>query len=182
MKPLLVEKNDIKIFILFLMNNVGYPLDFSSINDIVIQDGVVNYFDFADCFAELLDTGNIKEIKDENEECLYEITKQGKEVADNLQTDIRPLILEKSLKSALQLLSFRKRGARLDTDVVKNENGTYTLTCLIFEQDREIMKVSINLDNLKQVDKMKSNFINKPEIVYRGIISVLSGDINYLLS
>ena len=53
------DKNDIKIFILYLLRHIGYPLDFVSINDIVVQDGYVGYFDFAECFAELLETGNI---------------------------------------------------------------------------------------------------------------------------
>ena len=48
MQAPLKEKNDIKIFILYLMRNIGYPLDFSNINDIVVQDGIVNYFDFAE--------------------------------------------------------------------------------------------------------------------------------------
>ena len=60
----LKDKNDIKIFILYLLRNIGYPLDFDNINDIVVQDGIVGYFDFADCFAELLDTGNIAEEKE----------------------------------------------------------------------------------------------------------------------
>ena len=53
------DKNDIKIFILYLLRHIGYPLDFVSINDIVVQDGYVGYFDFAECFAEMLDDGLI---------------------------------------------------------------------------------------------------------------------------
>ena len=64
MQGQLKEKNDIKIFILYLLRNVGYPLDFGNINDIVLQDGVVGYFDFAECFAVLLDAGNVQEIKE----------------------------------------------------------------------------------------------------------------------
>ena len=47
----LTDKFEIKIFILFLLKNIKEPLEFSMINDIVIQDGYVNYFDFAICFA-----------------------------------------------------------------------------------------------------------------------------------
>ena len=43
----LTDKFEIKIFILFLLKNIKEPLEFSMINDIVIQDGYVNYFDFA---------------------------------------------------------------------------------------------------------------------------------------
>ena len=55
MQAQLKEKNDIKIFILYLMRNIGYPLDFSNINDIVVQDGIVNYFDFAEFGAHMAD-------------------------------------------------------------------------------------------------------------------------------
>ena len=55
MQAQLKDKNDIKIFILYLMRHVGRPLDFVSINDIVVQDGYVGYFDFVECFAELLE-------------------------------------------------------------------------------------------------------------------------------
>ena len=62
MQAPLKEKNDIKIFILYLLKNLNYPLDFNTISDIVVQDEFVNYFDFAECFAELLDIGNIEQL------------------------------------------------------------------------------------------------------------------------
>ena len=45
MQAPLKEKNDIKIFILYLLKNLNYPLDFNTISDIVVQDEFVNYFD-----------------------------------------------------------------------------------------------------------------------------------------
>ena len=50
------DKNEIKIFTLFLMDKIGYPLDYNNIASIVVQDGVVRYFDFADCFYHICDT------------------------------------------------------------------------------------------------------------------------------
>ena len=35
-------------------------------NDIVLQDEFVNYFDFALCFSELLDAGQVEESGEEN--------------------------------------------------------------------------------------------------------------------
>ena len=51
----LTDPNDIKIFILYLMKNLHRPLDFTTVSEISVQDGFVNYFDFASCFAELMD-------------------------------------------------------------------------------------------------------------------------------
>ncbi len=177
------DKNDIKIFILYLMRNIGYPLDFANINDIVVQDGLVGYFDFAQCFAELLDTGNIREIKPEKEKDdeLYEVTEQGIRVAENLESNLLGYIKEKSLKSALRLLSFKKRGSEIKCSAVPTEDGKYIMTCTIIEERREIMKVTVLLESRAQFEKMRYNFNDRPETVYRGILALLSGEVNYLL-
>ena len=56
------EENEIKIFILYLLDKIGYPLDYPSIGSIMMQDGIVNFFDFAQCFFALVDAGHIREI------------------------------------------------------------------------------------------------------------------------
>ena len=175
------EKEDIKTFILFLMRNIGYPLEFSMINDIVLQDGFVASFDFTECFAELLETGNIREIRGENGEELYEITEQGILVSDTLESDLLSMIKEKSLKSAVRLLSFRKRGAKIKFSYDAVSEDKYTATCSISEQGEEIMKIDLSLGSYNQLQKIRMNFTEKPEIVYRGVFAVLTGDINYLI-
>ena len=177
----LKDKNDIKIFILYLMRHIGYPLDFANINDIVVQDGVVGYFDFADCFAELLDTGNIVEVKVQGT-CLYRITDQGIHVADNLQSNILTAIRERSLKSALRLLSFKKKGSLIKHESEELKNGGYKLTCRIIEEKEEILNLCVFLDNKAQLDKMEYNFDKNPEVVYRGVLALLSGEVNYLVN
>ncbi len=180
MQTSLKDKNDIKIFILYLMRNVGYPLEFENLNDIVIQDGVVGYFDFVECFGELLDTGNIAEIKIDGND-FYEITEQGKQVSDNLEGNLLGIIRDKSLKSALRLLSFKKRGSEIKCASKELDDGRYLLTCSIIESHREIMHIELLADNKIQLEKMKYNFSDKPEICYKGILALMSGEVNYLL-
>ena len=64
----LKKEDEIKIFILYLLDKIGYPLDYPSIGSIMMQDGIVNFFDFAQCFFSLVDAGHIREIiADKNE-------------------------------------------------------------------------------------------------------------------
>ena len=177
----LKEKNDIKIFILYLMRHVGYPLDFSNINDIVLQDGIVNYFDFAECFAELIDSRNIEELREEGGETLYAITEQGKSVSDSLQSDLLMMIREKSLKSAIRLLDFQKKGLASKCGFEPLPDGRYEFNCRITEHKSDIMNITLTVDNKKMLDRMLYNFRERPETVYRGLLSVLTGEINYLL-
>lgn len=90
-------------------------------------------------------------------------------------------IREKSLKNALRLLSFKKRGADLKCIGEELEDSHYRITCIIWEHKEEILRLSVVLDNRTQFERMKINFYDKPEIVYRGILALLSGEVNYLL-
>ena len=58
----LKDKNEIKIFILYLMYKIGYPLEYNTITSIMIQDGVVEFIDFSECFMELVEGGMINVI------------------------------------------------------------------------------------------------------------------------
>ena len=176
----LKDKNDVKIFILYLLRHVGYPLDFANVNDIVLQDGVVGYFDFAECFNELIQAGNIEEIT-ENGKLLYAITEQGKSVADSLQSEIIAFIREKSLKSAMRLLDFERKGWTAKQSYTTLEDGRYEYTCSIMEHKKKILSITVVLDSQKTLEKMMYNFKQRPEVVYRGLFTVLTGEINYLL-
>ena len=180
MSELLKNKNDIKIFVLYLLENIGFPMDYATINDIALQDGFVNYFEFADAFAELLETGNIEEIQGDHEP-LYKITVQGIEVAETLQSKLHGSIREKSLKSAVRFISFREKGTRVRFEFDILPNDRFLSHCIISEKDDEIMRVSLKLESRAQLEKIRANFYDKPEIVYRGILSVLTGEINYLI-
>ena len=46
---------NVKIFVLYLMENVGKPLDFVTLNDIVMQTDYIMYLDFAEAFHKMLD-------------------------------------------------------------------------------------------------------------------------------
>ncbi len=182
MQSQLRDKNDIKIFILHLLRHISHPLDFVSINDIVVQDGFVGYFDFVECFAELLETGNIIELpaEDGGEE-LYEISAQGATVAETLDSRILPSIREKSLKSAMRFLSFRERGAKVKFDFEPLPNGRFNANCIITEKDKELFNVTVAVESSTQLERIRRNFYDKPEVVYRGIMAVLTGEVNYLI-
>ena len=60
-------KRNVKIFVLFLMENINYPLDFVSINDIVMQTDYVMYLDFAESFHEMIDGGLIEFVEENGE-------------------------------------------------------------------------------------------------------------------
>ncbi|MBQ3508354.1 MAG: DUF4364 family protein, partial [Clostridia bacterium] len=73
------NKQNIKIFVLYLMQNVGYPMDFVTVNDIIMQTDYVAYLDFAETFSLLEEAELIRrEGTNERGEPTYTVTPKGR--------------------------------------------------------------------------------------------------------
>lgn len=187
----LKDKNQIKIFILYLLDKIGYPLAYNTITSIMIQDGVVEFFDFGECFFELVDAGLVNVIypqknesvgddgKGETATPLYEASLKGRQVALGLSDNIMRGVRERSYRSALRHLSFSQKGAVVDNSF--DRSGDKSLfKCSIKDVDGIVMDVKVRVDNEQQLERMRTNYIQRPEVVYRGLIALLTGDVNYI--
>lgn len=183
MASLVGSKRNVKIFVLYLMQNINYPLDYITLNDIVMQNDYVMYLDFAESFHEMLDSGLIEE-SDKNEagDPLYVVSEKGKIVATELHSEILTSILDKSLECALRYLDFKKRGIKISCKVEKCEDGRYEVICIIKEKDVVIMQNSVIVDTENRARRMEDNFRDHPEIIYKGVFALLSGNINFIFN
>lgn len=199
----------VKVFILYLLEKVGYPLDYNDLATIIIRDGYVDYFDFVTYFHELLEDGHIKKMsvpcdgakdkpseqKDENgvtgpdnssdndaqTKDLYEVSETGRMIAKGLADDLLiAAVREKSYISAMRHLSLEKRGAVVDHRIEMVGDGTYIFHCSIKDCDGMAFDLALRADSYLQVSRMRMNFEDKPDVVYRGIIALVTGNVNYL--
>lgn len=176
----LKKKDDIKIFVLYLLHNINRPLEYEDINAIVMQDGIVGGIDFAECFAELIDSKNILECPDDGK-VYYIITDQGRHVAENLSGELLGYIRTRSLKSALRFISFKERGSEVKTNFSIRADGKYDLCCQIIDERQLSLELKVVADNANQLELMMHTFDDRPEVVYRGVLALLTGEIDYLI-
>ena len=176
----LKKKTEIKLYILYVMKNIGYPIEFDRLNDTVTADGAVNYFGFAECFSELLDTGNIRSAETENGEGFI-ITEQGINVVDVLLDTLIPSVRRTALAAATRLTSFDKRGASIEHSATQLPDGRYLFTFRVSEYMKETFSLSVTLETKEQLDRIEFNLAKDPDGVYKCIMALLSGQANYLL-
>lgn len=183
------DKNEIKIFILFLLYKIGYPLDYNTLGSIVVQDGVVRFFDFADCFFQLLDAGHIARAEGDaaqihlsentDGEELFEITDTGRQVAEVLGESLMITVRDQGVRSALRHLSLKRLGAVVDQTYDTLGDG-FLYHCTIKDKEGTLLGVDLRVDNRRKLEQITKNFADRPEIIYRGILALLSGDVNYI--
>ena len=173
--------NNVKIFVLYLMRNINYPMNFSTINDIVMQNDYIMYLDFAEGFHQMLDGDLICEVgQDERGDTLYTVTSKGAIVAESLKTDLLPSILDKSLECALRYLDFKQRGITVDCTFERLSDRTFDVSFFVMEHGKTIMSTTINVDSEYRSRQMRKNFLERPDAIYRGTIALLTGNVNYL--
>lgn len=185
----LTNPDDIKVFILYLLDRVGYPLRYERVAEIVVQDGIVNFIDFGKYFHELLEDGHITELANEPDvdednpmgHPTYTVSDTGKVIARELQDRLFGTVRERSYQNAIRYLDFAKRGATV-TQTCSMEGDRYIFHCDITDREGTQMELSIRADSEYQLKQMKMTYSNQPEIVFRGIMALLTGEVNYLFT
>ena len=175
------HKTDVKIFILFLLNTVRYPLTYADISDLVLSDGFVAEFDFTECFSQLCELGHIVENEMDGETC-YLISPTGIEAAAELEGTIVSGLRMRSHQAATRLLSLRKRGARVSAVLTPAEGGRCTVTMKTEDAVGLLADVSLTFPTREEAEQVRAHFLEKPEEVLRGITAAATGELAYLLS
>ena len=178
MSGLIRKRNDIKVFILFVMSLLDYPIDHNTLNDLCVQDNYISPFDFSYCIEDLCKAGCVSNYKNGDDD-MYELTANGKVALDGLIDNLLPLVRDRAMHSTVRLLSFEKAGGKVNVDIEKAEHG-YTVNCQITKKGVPFLSISINAPTKSQADRMERKLRESPEEVFRGMSSLLLGDIAFL--
>jgi hypothetical protein len=160
------------------MNNVSRPLEFNEINDIVLQDEFVGYFDFAVCFSELLDIGQLTEVNEDGT-LFYTISEIGKETIASYESSLLPVIRERALNSALKYTASKQNKSNVRATITESGGG-FRLDCNVSDGGVEVFSLSVRHAERERAEQYKKNFEERSEIVFRGALSLLSGDVNFI--
>ena len=177
--PIGPQKN-VKIFVLYLLDNINYPLEYSTINDIVMQTDYVLYLDFAEAFISMLELGLVEKITEDDGTELYVITKRGRWCSQQFHGEIVQALLENALKKALRYLDFKKRGVEVRSWIERAENGKIQISFSCTEKGVCIFYQTLIVDHEERALRMQNNFSERPEDIYKGIIAMMEGNANYL--
>jgi len=165
------EPGDIKLYILCIMQNRGYPLEYSDINDLALYDGVISNMDFIDAFDALERDGLVQK----NEEGDYFVTDSGLFLYETLKSELAGYIHERALNAAMQNISFRRSKIKKKIEITELENGKSRLDLGLSKNYEEFMKISLVYDTRYQAEKAAGAFSEDPELIYTRLINLLGG-------
>lgn len=175
----LKTKTDIKVFLLFLLDNVGYPIEHKLIIDMVSENTEEIIFDYDECLRELSEDGHL--LYDEfGGEKYYMISDSGRMISRELYDRLDKGFRERSLKYAAKYISLTKNGAAVKATVTETEDKRYRVTMQANDSRGEIMSLSIVVNSKEEAEKIRVNYEARPDRVYRGILFSATGRLEFL--
>ncbi len=167
----LVSTDEIRILICYILHSVKQPVPAQQLSELLHYEGIANYFEVSSAFADLCDNGMIAKNAADPE--LYEITRDGSNVAVTLKTSVPITVREKAYSLAVRMLSRIKYAKETKIDITPLDVG-YNIRCAIVEGDLELMAVSLFVPDEAGAQSIKERFLNDPTIIYSGVIELLT--------
>ena len=175
----LETKNEIKVFILFLLNNINYPIDHNAVIGMLSENTDEIRFDYEECLRELADIGHLYFEENEGEK-YYMISNTGRRIANELYDTIDKDFRERSIKYTAKYTSLSKNGSTIEAVVTETEGKRYTVTLRATDTVGEVLSASLTVNSREEAEKIKRRFESQPDAVYRGILFSATGILEFL--
>ena len=161
------DKLDIKLLVLYIMDRVAAPIDFDTLTDLALCDSGVDYFQFAEAAAELLESGHLA--KDGE---FYAVTDKGRRACAAGESSLSPVVRRRCDQHLTALNQALKRKAQIRAEL-RPQTGGYDV-CLTMDDDQGTL-FSLTLLSPSQEDgqRIADQFLLHPDRIYNGILGVV---------
>ena len=170
---------EIKIFLLFLLDNIRYPIEYTTLTKIISENVSELTFDYEECLRELADSEHL--LFDEIDgERYYMISDSGRLIAAELYDRLDPAFREESIKSAAKHISLAKSNAEIDSKITELSDKRLSVSLKAKDKGGELFSISLTVNSRAEAEKIVSNFERNPDNVYRGMLFCVTGKLEFL--
>ena len=170
---------DLKVFLLFLLEQIRYPIDRTTLIRIIAENTDEIVVDYDASLTELTDDGHIWFDGIDGEK-YYMISDTGRAVAAELFDSLDGELRERSVKCAIKYMSLAKRGAKIESSITELGPARFKVRMQISDMTGEIMDTSVVVSSRAEAEKIRDTFTSRPEAVQRGILFSLSGRLEFI--
>ena len=163
----LTDDTQIRILLCYLIKTAG-PLTRDTLQGALLQEQLVNYFEFADALAEVQKQGLVT-CTDEQ----YSITDKGASVASTLAHDLPRTVRESAIRAVMQIQSWRHKAAS-NRAHVEEKNGKYVVWCNIGDLGSDVFQLQLTMPDKLTTEMTKNMFIAHGSDIYSKLMDMLT--------
>ena len=164
------DKLDIKLLVLYIMDRVAAPIDFATLTDLAMCDSGVDYFQFAESAAELVESGHLAR----DGEC-YAVTDKGRRACAAGESSLSPVVRRRCDQRLIPLNQALTRKAQIRAEL-RPQPGGYDV-CLMMDDDQgSLFSLTLLAPSQEDGQRIADRFLRHPDRIYNGILGVLLAD------
>ena len=161
-----------KLIILYMLNQVDFPLTNSQISAFLLERDYTNYFTLQQAFAELEDAGlvNTQTIRNTTQ---YHLTKSGREALGYF-CDRIPRAIQEEARQYLKDHQIELRNeVSITADYYRTSSKEYAVHCIIKEKESNLLDLTLTVPDREQAAAMCKKWKDKCESVYQFLMAQL---------
>ena len=161
------DKLDVKLLVLYIMDRVAAPIDFATLTDLSLCDNGVDYFQFAEAAAELLESGHLSRDGE-----LYAVTDKGRRACAAGESSLSSVVRRRCDQRLVPLNQALKRKAQVRSELRPRSDG-YDV-CLMMDDDQgSLFSLTLMAPSQEDGQRIADRFLRHPDRIYNGILGVL---------
>lgn len=164
----LTDNTQIRILLCYLVKTAG-PLTRDTLQGALMQEQLVNYFEFADALADVERQQLVSLDEDER----YSITDKGSTVADTLAFDLPRTVRESAIRAVMQIQSWKHKAA-MNRARIEEEDGEYVVWCAIGDMGSDVFRLQLAMPDKLTAETIRNNFTAHGSEIYSKVMDMLT--------
>ena len=163
---------DVKVLILFVTARASYPMTFQEIYELCYQDDCLSYFDVCTAVPEMVRSGHLKELENEN----YEITEKGRADGSLTEDSIAFTVKQRADNAVSRFNRQIRRSSFVKTQILPRETGDFSVIMALDDEVGNLMTLELVAPDQRQAVRLSRLFEKKAEAVYSLTMAELLDD------
>ena len=164
----LTDNTQIRILLCYLVKTAG-PLTRDTLQGALLQEQLVNYFEFADALADV-ERQQLVSLDDDER---YSITDKGSTVADTLAFDLPRTVRESAIRAVMQIQSWKHKAA-MNRARIEEEDGEYVVWCAIGDMGSDVFRLQLAMPDKLTAETIRNNFTAHGSEIYSKVMDMLT--------
>ena len=163
------DKLDIKMLELYLMARMAGPVDFDTLMELAMRHEGVEYFDFAEATAELVESGHLL-----LEDGRYTITEKGSVNSEACESSLPYSVRRRCNQDLAAVNAILRRSAQIRGEAIEKEDGSLVARMTLDDDSGNLLTIELLCPSKAQADRLIAGFKARPERVYNEVLELLS--------
>lgn len=163
------DKLDLKMLELYLLARAAGPIAPNTLADLVMGHEGVEYFDFVEATAELVESGHFALGEDG-----YTITDKGRTAAADTETSLPYSVRRRCGRDLAPINAFLRRNAQVRGEKLTTDRGDLRARLTLDDDGGNLLTIELLCPSEEQADRVIQRFKSSPEHVYNDVLEALS--------